>query len=193
MRTVPNCVHSLPHSIDCSLPEFPRGPRAAPGRVVDRFAPGGRIILRLRYAPRDEAATNPGTVSSYAEVAKDGVPKAIGGVWSADALDMLPKDSDHHGCFGRTPDGAIDAATKCQHAHEFVIPLPDAVAHRDDVPHFDVHFEMEPIADVFAIEPGPCGPEFVRCEQFQTARKSLPPELPGAGLRRCGGGRPGDG
>ena len=89
------------------------------------------------------------------------------------------------------------ANTKCQHSHELVIPLPDAVARRDDVPfkwvllnwnpeghippgiydvpHFDVHFEMGPIADVFAIEPGPCGPEFVRCDQFQTARKPLPP------------------
>jgi hypothetical protein len=77
------------------------------------------------------------------------------------------------------------------------MPLPDAVARRGDipfkwvllnwnpsghippgvydVPHFDVHFEMAPIADVFAIEPGPCGPEFVRCDQFETARKPLPP------------------
>ena len=44
-----------------------------------------------------------------------------------------------------------------------------------DVPHVDVHFEMGPIADIFAIEPGPCGPEFVRCDQFQTTRKPLPP------------------
>ena len=138
-----------------------------------------------------------GTVSSYAEVGKDGTPGAIGVVWSAGALDKLPKDSDQHRCFGRTADGAIDAATKCQHAHELVIPLPDVVARRDDVPfkwvllnwnpeghippgiydvpHFDVHFEMGPIADVFAIEPGPCGPEFVRCDQFRTARKPLPP------------------
>ena len=138
-----------------------------------------------------------GTVSSYAEIAKDGAPKAIGVVWSAGALDKLPKDSDQHRCFGRTPDGAIDAATRCQHSHELVIPLPDVVARRDDVPfkwvllnwnpeghippgiydvpHFDVHFEMGAIADVFAIEPGPCGPEFVRCDQFRTARKPLPP------------------
>jgi hypothetical protein len=136
-----------------------------------------------------------GTVSRYAEVESNGVPSAIGVVWSSSALERLPSDSDEHRCFGRNKDGAMDAGTKCQHTHEFVIPLPDAVARRNDipfkwvllnwnpaghippgvydVPHFDVHFEMGPIADVFAIEPGPCGPELVRCDQFQTARKPL--------------------
>jgi hypothetical protein len=44
-----------------------------------------------------------------------------------------------------------------------------------DVPHFDVHFQMGPIASIFAIEPGPCGPEFVRCDQLQVGKKPLPP------------------
>jgi hypothetical protein len=138
-----------------------------------------------------------GVASSYAEVDSGGTPTAIGVVWSAGALEGLPADSDHHRCTGRNKDGEMDAATKCQHTHELVIPLPDKVALRDDVPfkwvllnwnpeghippgiydvpHFDVHFEMAPIADVFAIEPGPCGPEFVRCDQFRIARKPLPP------------------
>jgi hypothetical protein len=112
-------------------------------------------------------------------------------------LEGLPNHSDEHRCFGRNKDGAIDADTKCQHTHEFVIPLPDAVARRADipfkwvllnwnpaghippgvydVPHFDIHFEMGPIADAFAIEPGSCGPEMVRCDQFHKARKALPP------------------
>jgi len=138
-----------------------------------------------------------GTVSSYVELEPQGIPAAIGVVWSSSALDALPSGSDRHRCFGRTRDGGIDAATKCQHSHEYVIPLPDAVARRHDipfkwvllnwnpeghippgiydVPHFDVHFEMASIAEVFAIEPGPCGSEFVRCDQFQAARKPLPP------------------
>jgi len=138
-----------------------------------------------------------GTVSSYAELERGGTPAAIGVVWSAGALDGLPSGSDEHRCFGRNKDGAMDAATKCQHTFEFVIPLPDVVArHNDvpfkwvllnwnpeghippgvyDVPHFDVHFEMGPIADAFAIEAGPCGPEFVRCDQFRTGRKPLSP------------------
>jgi hypothetical protein len=42
-----------------------------------------------------------------------------------------------------------------------------------DVPHFDVHFYMEPIANVFALQSGPCGPEFIRCDQFEVARRPL--------------------
>jgi hypothetical protein len=33
---------------------------------------------------------------------------------------------------------------------------------------------MEPIANVFAIASGPCGPEFIRCDHFEVARGSLP-------------------
>ena len=43
-----------------------------------------------------------------------------------------------------------------------------------DLPHFDVHFYIEPIEKIFAIESGPCGPEFVRCDQFKLATKLLP-------------------
>jgi hypothetical protein len=138
-----------------------------------------------------------GTAASYAELDGSGAPTAIGVVWSGRALDGLPAHSDEHRCFGRDKDGAMRADTKCQHTHEFVIPLPDSVARRDDipfkwvllnwnptghippgiydVPHFDVHFEMGAIADAFAIESGPCGPEMVRCDQFAKARKPLPP------------------
>ena len=138
-----------------------------------------------------------GRVASYAEFGSGGVPAAIGVVWSSSGLEGLPAGSDRHHCVGRRQDGEVVAETRCLHAHEFVIPLPDAAALRDDmpfkwvllnwnpeghippgiydVPHFDVHFEMGPIADTFAIEAGPCGPELVRCDQFRTGRKPLPP------------------
>jgi len=137
-----------------------------------------------------------GSVATYAEFDRQGTPKAIGVAFSATALDGLPAASDHHRCHARSKEGAIDAATKCQESVEHVLPLPDAAARRADmpfkwvllnwnhvghippgiydVPHFDVHFEMAPIAEVFAIEPGPCGPEYVRCDQFQIAKKPLP-------------------
>ena len=155
---------------------------------------GGTSASRI---PGWELKVGDGTVSSYAELESGGAPAAIGVVWSSSALEGLPNSPDQHRCFGRTKDGAIDAGTKCQHTHEFVIPLPDGVARRTDIPfkwvlfnwnpvghippgiydapHFDVHFEMGPIADAFAIESGPCGPELVRCDQFQTAKKPLPP------------------
>jgi hypothetical protein len=139
-----------------------------------------------------------GTVSSYAEFEKNGAPKAIGIVFQASALDGLPAAySDEHHCFDRDKDGKIDMQKECMGAHEWVIPLPSEVARRSDIPfkwaglnwnphghippkvydlpHFDVHFYIEPIEKVFAVAPGPCGPEFVRCDQFELSTKPLPP------------------
>jgi hypothetical protein len=138
-----------------------------------------------------------GTVTSYAEFDKDGAPTAIGIVFQASALDSLPTvPSDGHHCFDRNKDGKVDLQTECFAAHEWVIPLPNETARRSDIPlkwvglnwnphghippgvydlpHFDVHFYIEPIEKVFAVEPGPCGPEFVRCDQFNLATKPLP-------------------
>ena len=137
-----------------------------------------------------------GTATSYAEFDATGAPSAVGILLSARALDDLPMDSDMHRCYGRSKDGAVEAATKCELWHEYAVPLPDAAARRADIPfkwvllnwnphghippgiydkpHFDVHFQMVPIADIFAIEPGPCGPEGVRCDQFRIATRPLP-------------------
>jgi hypothetical protein len=137
-----------------------------------------------------------GTASSYASWRPDGAPRAIGVVLSAGALTGLPAGSDQHHCFDRNQDGAIDPAGECLQSHEYVVPLPDAVARRADipftwvlltwnpaghippgiydVPHFDVHFFLERIENVFALRAGPCGPEFIRCDQFVRARKPVP-------------------
>jgi hypothetical protein len=126
------------------------------------------------------------------------VPTAIGVVYSSGALEGLPAEpSDRHHCFDRDGDGQLEMDTECLATHEFVIPLPDAVSKRSDVPfewtllnwnpaghippgiydvpHFDVHFYMVPIASVFALEDGPCGMEFIRCDQHELAKKPLPP------------------
>ncbi len=42
---------------------------------------------------------------------------------------------------------------------------------------------MAPIAEIMAIEPGPCGPELVRCDQFQIGKKPLPPNYVHADFR----------
>jgi hypothetical protein len=138
-----------------------------------------------------------GTVASYAELDAAAKPTAIGMVFSPTALEGLPSGSDGHHCFDRNKDGAIDRETECNETFEFVIPLPDAAARRPDipfrwvllnwnpvghgppgifdVPHFDVHFYIEPrIADIFAITSGPCGPEFVRCDQETRGKQPLP-------------------
>lgn len=138
-----------------------------------------------------------GSVSSYAEFDRDGAPKAIGVVFQASALEGLPSThSDGHHCFDHDKDGKFDLDKECFGTHEWVIPLPSEVARRSDipfkwaglnwnahghippgvydVPHFDVHFYMEPIEKIFAIEPGTCGPENVRCDQFKLATRPLP-------------------
>jgi hypothetical protein len=138
-----------------------------------------------------------GTVSTYAEFDARGAPKVIGIVFSESALQGLPTvHSDGHHCFDRNKDGKIDLHTECFGTHEWVIPLPSDVARRADIPfkwvglnwnphghippgvydtpHFDVHFYIEPIEKIFAIAPGPCGPEYVRCDQFSIATRPLP-------------------
>ncbi len=138
-----------------------------------------------------------GTVSSYAAFDASGTPMAIGIAFQAAALDGLPTThSDGHHCFDRNNDGAIDPVKECFGAHEWVIPLPSDAARRDDIPfkwiglnwnpnghippgiydppHFDVHFYIDSIERVFAIKPGTCGPEFVRCDQFKRALAPVP-------------------
>lgn len=142
-------------------------------------------------------ALGDGEVESFAQVPETGAPHAIGITFSAGALTNLPSNpSDGHHCIDRDGDGVTVAATECAHTHEFVIPLPDAVSRRSDipfkwvllnwnlhghippgvydVPHFDVHFYMGPVADVFAIRDGACGPEFVNCDDFARAKKPVP-------------------
>src|SRR5262245_9714601 len=137
-----------------------------------------------------------GTVSSYAEFDQNGAPRAIGIVFQASALEGLPTAaSDGHHCFDRNKDGKVDQQTECFASHEWIIPLPSEAARRPemplkwvglnwnahghippgvyDLPHFDVHFFIEPIEKIFAIESGPCGPEFVSCDQFKIASKPL--------------------
>ncbi len=153
-------------------------------------APAGRVLGA-------ESEIGKGTVSTYTEISAQGELRTIGIVFSPGALDGLPTDgSDFHHCFDKNQDGAVDRATECLHSFEHVLPLPDAVARRKDVPfkwvllnwnphghmppgiydlpHFDVHFFMEPIAKIFALQAGPCGPELMRCDQFEVAKQPVP-------------------
>ena len=147
----------------------------------------------------DGAYTDIGTgrLSSYSEMETQGAPKAIGVSFTSAALSSLPTThSDEHQCADRNKDGVVSRPAECFMGHEWVVPLPSGISSRTDVPfkwalvnwnpmghippgvydtpHFDVHFYMEPIEKVFAIEPGPCGAEFVRCDQFALAQKGLP-------------------
>lgn len=138
-----------------------------------------------------------GTAASYADFDATGAVQAIGVVFSSSALDGLPTTaSDGHHCFDANKDGTLDLDRECAGWHERVLPLPSEASRRTDMPfkwallnwnphghippgvydtpHFDVHFYIDPIEAVFAIEPGPCGPEHVRCDQFARARLPVP-------------------
>ena len=138
-----------------------------------------------------------GTVASYAEFNESGEPAKIGVVFSAGGLTGLPSvHSDGNRCFDADQNGSIDMMTECSHWHEFVLPLPSEASRRADIPfkwalvnwnpyghmppgvwdtpHFDAHFYIEPIENIFAIQRGPCGIEFLRCDQYERAILPVP-------------------
>jgi hypothetical protein len=146
----------------------------------------------------ETTAIGAATAGTYAEFDDAGAPTAIGFVFSANFFDELPTEmSDLHQCFDRDGNGEVAQPDECNFWHEWAMPLPGDVVAREDIPfswallnwnpvghippgvydtpHFDMHFYIQPMDDVFAIEPGPCGPEFVRCDQFDIARKPVPP------------------
>lgn len=169
----------------------------SPAVTAPAGPPAPAVAAPIGRALGGESDLGNGTVSTYAELNAQGEPAAVGVVFSPGALDGLPTDgSDYHHCFDRNQDGTVDRTTECIHSYEYVLPLPDAVARRADVPfrwvllnwnpaghiphgvydvpHFDVHFYMEPIAKIFALQAGPCGPELMRCDQYAIAKQPVP-------------------
>lgn len=145
-----------------------------------------------------ETRLGEGTFSSFTRFDRDRTPLAIGVVFSVDALKSLPmSQSDEHRCFDHDANGAIEA-TECMPMHERVIPLPTETTRRSDIPfkwvllnwnpaghapphvydlpHFDIHYFMDSIENTFALMPGPCGGEFLRCDQFERAVRPVPSE-----------------
>jgi hypothetical protein len=104
--------------------------------------------------------------------------------------------SDEHRCFDLDGNGSIEPEPECLATLERVLPLPPEATRRADIPfkwillnwnpqghapphiygrpHFDIHYVMEPIENIFAIMPGPCGEEFIRCDQFERAVVPVP-------------------
>lgn len=159
-------------------------------RSADRF-------VETETGPDAELADGP--VVSYATFDPEGTPNAVGVSFSSEAMESLPTTmSDEHHCFDRNGNGTIESDAECIPTHERVLFLPGSVVAREDIPfkwvllnwnpmghvppgiydkpHFDVHFMIEPVENIFAIEPGPCGPEFVRCDQFERGRLPVPAE-----------------
>ncbi len=138
-----------------------------------------------------------GEVTSFAQFDEQGIPIKIGVAFSADALEGLPSTrSDLHNCADRNEDGTVDKSKECSPWHEWVLPLPHKASKNNeipfnwillnwnprghippgvyDTPHFDIHYYIAPIAEIFAIEAGTCGPEYVDCDQFEVGKKPVP-------------------
>lgn len=138
-----------------------------------------------------------GSVSTYAELDAEGAPSVIGILFTPEGLNAPPEGmSDLSHCVDRNEDGTVDKPAECAPTHEFVVPMPEEVVGHDDIPfnwvllnwnpmghmppgvydtpHFDIHFMIESEETILSIEDGPCGPEFVRCDQFELARKPVP-------------------
>ncbi len=137
-----------------------------------------------------------GVVSTYARVDESGRPLEIGVSITGDALMSPPTEpTDGLRCFDQNGDGDIEESSECMLSHERVLPLPDAVSRRSDmpfkwvllhwnlmghephgiysVPHYDIHYMIEPVERVYAIAAGTCG-EGVRCDAYARAKKPLP-------------------
>lgn len=138
-----------------------------------------------------------GWVETYSEIDEQGLLKAIGITLSKEALNDLPQDmGDGHRCADLDNNGSIEMHTECLPWHERILPLPAEISRNKEIPfkwvllnwnphghmpdgvwntpHFDVHFYMEPIENIFALMPGPCGPEKMRCDQYALAVKPVP-------------------
>ncbi len=144
-----------------------------------------------------EVKLGDGTVSSFARFDRKGTPLAIGVIFSSGAFQNLPTaHSDEHRCGDFDGDGTIQPEGECLGWHEHVLPLPPEASRRAEIPfkwvlvnwnnrghapphiyglpHFDIHYFMESIENTFALMPGPCGPEFLRCDQFERAVRPVP-------------------
>ncbi|SMO42244.1 hypothetical protein [Gracilimonas mengyeensis] len=145
-------------------------------------------------------AMGEGTLETFGEIDKDGNPLKIGVSFSKEALDSPPTTlSDGNRCFDHDNSGSIDTDTECMPWHERVIPLPATITRNVDMPfkwalvnwnleghipdgiwnepHFDVHFYIAPIEKIFGLQRGDCGPEFLRCDQYEIATKPVPDHL----------------
>lgn len=166
--------------------------------VIGTGCTDARSMERGGTALGAEAELGSGTATTYSRFDREGVPLAIGVIFSNDALSDLPTaPSDGHHCFDHDGNGSIEPP-ECMASHERVIPLPTETSRRPDMPfkwvllnwnpvghiphevygapHFDIHFFIDTIENTFSVVSGPCGEEFVRCDQFERARRPVPAE-----------------
>lgn len=135
-----------------------------------------------------------GVARAYATVLPSGEPVEIGVQMNGPALDGLPTTfSDQRACYDLDGDRTIEpdmADGECVVGHEYILDFPDQpgvpfqyvmlnfnpMGHIPpgvyDLPHFDVHFYIQDLEEVMAIDAGPC-PVLTDCDDYARA-KDLP-------------------
>ncbi|GAB1644472.1 hypothetical protein [Krasilnikovia sp. MM14-A1259] len=132
-------------------------------------------------------------------------PVSMAFVFDRSMLTGLPTElSDGKHCYDVDGNGTIDRNTECIHEHEFMLELPrafrekvggpfrwamlnwDPHGHAPDpiygVPHFDLHFYLQDMAETMAIGTGPCGGmNLVDCDDYARARVPVPAKYLPAG------------
>ncbi len=98
-----------------------------------------------------------GTVNAWSETDASGVPQLLGFTLSKGALDNLPNNAATNGSTSfmiSVPD-EVSQKTPFQHIMVDWNALGHEPAGIYDVPHFDFHFYMQPMAETMAIPPYP--------------------------------------
>jgi len=139
-----------------------------------------------RVQAPSEAMGN-GKVNAWSEMDAAGVPQAIGFTFSKGALDNLPNNAATNGSTAFMLSVPDEVSQKTPFLHLMI--NWNALGHEPvgiyDVPHFDMHFYMQPMAETMAIPPYP---------QAKAKFDSNPPDgfIP-AGFAKNPGGVPGMG
>ncbi|MDH3423297.1 MAG: hypothetical protein OEN00_09920, partial [Gemmatimonadota bacterium] len=161
-----------------------------------------RLLERTRSYPGPCAESGPPAVlgavvvSAYMQAASDGTPTALGIRLQDTAWASLPSEpADGYRCLDLDDDARIDVGVECVGGHERVLFLPDAweaevrspfrwalfnwnpAGHGPrgvwDVPHFDFHFFIQPLADRNRIRIGRCA-MLVNCEDLDVGTRPVP-------------------
>jgi len=99
----------------------------------------------------ESAQRGNGALTVYSQ-SEDGVPKAIGLVFDASVLDVLPYDPPNEGrwCYDRDGDGTKDRMTECADGYENALHLSDAFRRTVDSPFTYVFVNWNPTGHVRA-------------------------------------------
>ncbi|WP_157245810.1 hypothetical protein [Nonomuraea typhae] len=171
--------------------------RPAAEKTVTVPSPAVKRLLRTTLSYRGPCAVygravplGGGALRGYTQT--DGRrPVAMGVTFTPAALRGLPPEmNDGEICFDKNGDGRVERDTECAVGHSRVLTLPKAPApfrwalvnwnpmgHIPvgvyNVPHFDFHFYIQPLAARNAIRPGPC-PILTNCDDYRRAKVPVP-------------------